>query len=113
MLPEKLAGEGSGIKMVFDPKATVEKVPERVGECFLKEHFKNCRPRQGDFVVTSVEVKIQVVGEEERKARVRKDDATMFEIMGDGFTGEEFPAEDKLRLLTKPFKIERREQLSS
>jgi hypothetical protein len=41
-------------------------------------------PRKGDFLVKSVEVKVQVVGEEEREDRVRKDDANIFEILSGG-----------------------------
>jgi hypothetical protein len=91
---------------VFKPNTTVQLVPGKVGEFCQREHFKNCRPRQGDFVYESVEVKVQVIGEGERTARVRKDEANMFQILGHAFTGEEFPVEDKLKLLTKPFKME-------
>jgi hypothetical protein len=57
------------------------------------------------MVVSSIEVKVQVVGEPLRDVRVRKD-ANIFEILGGAFAGEEFPDDEKLKLLTKPFKME-------
>jgi hypothetical protein len=57
-------------------------------------------------VVKSVEVIVQVVDEPNRPATVRKDDAKIFEILGGAFEMEEFSADDKLRFLTKPLKME-------
>jgi hypothetical protein len=94
-LPEKLNGEGPGTERVFLPNGIVKTVPGKIGETFAKEHFKTCSPRQGDFVVKSVAIKVQVVGEGEREVRVRKDDANIFEILGGAFAGEEFPAFDE------------------
>jgi hypothetical protein len=46
------------------------------------------------------------MGEPERPVTVRKDDANIYEILGGAFEMEEFPAEDKLQLITNPFKME-------
>jgi hypothetical protein len=51
-------------------------------------------------------VKGQVVGEPEREVTIRKDDGIIYEILGGAFEMEEFPNEDKLKLLTKPFRME-------
>jgi hypothetical protein len=86
------------------PKTAIELVPGTVGQSLGKETFKRCVPSPGDRVVKSVNIKVQIVGEEEREARVRKD-ASIFEISGGAFAGKEFPVEDKLKLLTKPSKM--------
>jgi hypothetical protein len=102
----KRAGEGSGTEVVLRPNIRIDPIPGKVGERYLKEHFKTWRPRQADFVVKSVKFIVQVVGEPDRPATVRNDDANIFEIRGGAFETEEFSADDKLRLLTKPFKTE-------
>jgi hypothetical protein len=105
-LPDKLAREGTGTEQVFRPKTAIDLVAGNVGEIYLKEHYKTCRPRQADFVVRSIEVKVQVVGQPEREVAVRKDDRNIFEILGRAFELEESSADDRLNLLTKPFKME-------
>jgi hypothetical protein len=101
---DKLTGEGSGVEKAFMPKTVIELVPGTVGQTLGRHTFKNCVPRPGDMIVKSVEVKVQVVGEGEREARVRKD-ANIFEILGGAFAGEDLSDNGKLKLLTKPFKM--------
>jgi hypothetical protein len=56
--------------------------------------------------VKSAEIKVQVVGEPEREATLRKDDENIFEILGAAFEMEDFPDTEKLELLAKPFKMD-------
>jgi hypothetical protein len=44
-LPDKLAGEGSGTEVVLRPNVRTDPIPGKVGESYLKEPFKTCRPR--------------------------------------------------------------------
>jgi hypothetical protein len=102
--PDKLVGKGTGAEEVFRPKTTYEAVPGVVGQVLEKHMFFTCVPRQGDQVVHSVTRKVQVVREPEREAFLRKD-YNIFEILRAAFAGEDFPADEKIKLLTKRYKM--------
>jgi hypothetical protein len=103
-LPEKLVGK---VDEVHRTKAPLIRIPGDVGNFYQRSEFKNCRPRTGGTPATqSVEVRILVTNEPERRVRVRKEEGTIWEILGGAFEMEEFPEGDKLKLLSKPFTTE-------
>jgi hypothetical protein len=95
-LLDQLIGKGTGVDEVFRPRALVERVPGDVGNFYQRIEFKNCHPRPGEPPVHSIEVKVVIANEPERPVRVRKDDGTIWEILGGAFAMEEFPETDKL-----------------
>jgi hypothetical protein len=102
-LPDKLVGQGSGTDQALLSRANVELVPGEVGECYSVTQFEE--PRAPDATVTAIRVKVRVMGELERMMRVRKD-ASILEILGGALAGEDFLESDKLKLPTKPFKMQ-------
>jgi hypothetical protein len=104
-LPDKLVGKGTGVDEVYRPKATYEKVPGKFGQILQRSYFMNCHPRPADHPGDLVDLKIVVIGEPDREATVRRNDAIICEILGGAFASEEFPEADRLMLLTVPFKM--------
>jgi hypothetical protein len=101
---DKLTGEGKGVEEVFRPKTTTDPVPGTVGQALYGHTFRTVRIREGDLANHTIEIIVQVVGEPDRVARVRKD-ANIFEILRRAFFTEDFPPHDQIKLLIKPLKM--------
>jgi hypothetical protein len=102
-------GDGSGVHRaavppVFKLDSVIDVIPGKVGQIFVPNEFKNCRPRQRDLAVESFDIRVVITGEDLRQIRVRED-ASMEEILGGTFIGEDIPAEDKFKLVVKPLNM--------
>jgi hypothetical protein len=99
--PEKLVGDGSGIQKTTHKGASKAKVPEMKRGRFGRGEFKGISLKAfepGEELTT-----VKVVTEDvELVATVRKNNATIFEILHMAFVWTEFPAEDVPQLIKKP-----------
>jgi hypothetical protein len=90
---------------VFLPKVPTVEVPATVGQLLEPHTFKTCKPRPLDQLVGAWTVKVLVTSEPAREVQIRKD-ANIFEILVTAFADEELQAEDRIKVVVKPLKMQ-------
>jgi hypothetical protein len=73
VLPEKLAGRPKNPEAAFAPKGPMPVVPGILNAEIIPQMFKRCNPRPLDPAVGFWDIKVEILREQTRHIRVRKD----------------------------------------
>jgi hypothetical protein len=101
-LPGKLVGLNPD--EAFMPKAPIPVVPGVIGQ-LLEPHEFNCVPRPLDQLTGSWNIKVTIKDADTKDLQVRKD-VTMVEILALTFQGVKFAPDERVKVLTKPAKMQ-------
>jgi hypothetical protein len=105
VLPEKLEGMPKNQDAAFAPRKPIPEVPGILNVTILPTTFMTCVPRAIDSVVGSWEIKVEILREQTRNIRVRKD-VFGLELLALAFEGIDLSPDDRVRIVVKPRKLE-------
>jgi hypothetical protein len=105
VLPEKLIGAPKNPDAAFAPRLPVPEVPGKLNTETPASLFLGCQIRPLDPAMGHVDIKIEILREQVRDFRVRKDirDLELFAI---AFQGLIIYGQEKVRVVSKPLKME-------
>jgi hypothetical protein len=101
VLPEKLVGRPKNPDAAFAPRQPVPDVPGILNAVILPATFGCCRPRPLDPVVGHWDIKVEILREQTRDIRVRKD-VYGLELLALAFQGVDLAADDRVKIVVKP-----------
>jgi hypothetical protein len=105
ILPEKLIGRPKNPEVAFAPRDPIPEVPGILNASIIPSTFKRCFPRPLDPAVGFWDIRVEILGEQTRKLRVRKD-VTAIEILAQTFMGVDLADDDRVKIVVKPLKME-------
>jgi hypothetical protein len=103
--PEKLAGSPKNPEAVFAPRESTPDVPGVLNALIVPSTFKKCQPRAISPDVGHWDIKVEILGDQTRKIRIRKD-STSTEILAQAFLGIDITDEERVKIVAKPLKME-------
>jgi hypothetical protein len=105
VLPEKLAGQPKNPDAAFAPRQPVPEVPGTLNVEVPATLFSGCRIRPLDPAVGYWDIKIDILREQVKEVRVRKD-VFGLELLAIAFQGIILYDQEKVRIVVKPLKLE-------
>jgi hypothetical protein len=103
VLPEKLVGKPKNADAAFAPREPVPDVPGILNAVLIPNTFKRCNPRPLDPAVGFWDIKVEILREQTRQLRVRKD-VYGLELMAQAFMGIDLADDDRVKMVVKPLK---------
>jgi hypothetical protein len=105
VLPEKLVGKPTNADAAFAPREPVPEVPGILNAVIIPNMFRRCIPRPLDPVVGFWDIKVEILREQTRQLRVRKD-VYGLELLAQTFTGIDLADDDRVKIVVKPLRME-------
>jgi hypothetical protein len=105
VLPEKLMGRPKNPEVAFAPRDPVPDVPGILNASIIHHTFKRCIPRPLDPAVGFWDIKVEILREQTRQIRVRKD-VFAIELLAQAFMGIDLADDDRVKFVIKPTKMD-------
>jgi hypothetical protein len=105
IFPEKLVGRPKNPEAAFAPHDPVPDVPGILNAAIIPHTFKRCIPRPLVPTVGFWDVKVEILGDQTRQLRVRKD-VFGIELLAQTFNGIELADDDRVKIVVKPLRME-------
>jgi hypothetical protein len=105
ILPEKLVGQPKNPDAAFAPRQPVPEVPGILNAEILPATFMPCLPRPLDPEVGFWDIKVEILREQTRDIRVRRD-VYGLELLALVFKGIDLAPDDRVKIVVKPLRME-------